>query len=224
MLPPALWGWEPWGGRALPPPLTLCVCVEWENETRPYSAPSVFLWRGVKGQPRPCLRFGGTWHPSVSHPFSFPNVELGAVTGRQKPLHPCGCSGVCLAPDCQMQNGVLGAGKSGCWWVFSPYSRAKKKNGGRIWGSKDGAGQRGASSGLLCPTKLPAERYQMGASLLCFSQVGVNAARFQHSWHEEKLVGVLVHPAVSLLVGFLISLVCIFCCPNTCWCGQRCTR
>lgn len=140
MFPPALWGWEPWGGRALPPPLTLCVCVEWENETRPCSAPSVFFWRWVKGQPRPCLRFGGTWHPSVSHPFSFPNVELGAVTGRQKPLHPCGCSGVCLAPGCQMQNGVLGAGKSGCWWVFSPCSRAEKN-----WG-KDMGQQRWCST------------------------------------------------------------------------------
>lgn len=121
--------------------------------------------------------------------------------------------------------------RMGCWGQgslgvggFFPLAAEQKKTGGRIWGSKDGAAQHGASSGLLCPTKLPSERYQMGALPLCFSQVGVNAARFQHSWHEEKLVGVVVHPAVSLLVGFLISLVCIFCCPNTCWCGQCCTR
>ena len=64
----------------------------------------------------------------------------------------------------------------------------QKKTGGRIWGSKDDAGQHGASSGLVCPIELPAERNQMGASLRCFSRVAVNAARFGTAGTNKNLL------------------------------------
>lgn len=56
-------------------------------------------------------------------------------------------------------------------WVLLSFSLMAewKKTWGRIWGSKDAAGQHRADCGLVCPTKLPAESDQMGAPLQCFS-------------------------------------------------------
>lgn len=164
LLPPALWGWELWGGRALPPPLSLCLCVEWERGARPCSPLSVFFRRRVKVQPGPCT----PRHPSLSHPFPLPAVEWGAVTGRQSLCTHVGAQEFALLLTVR-HRGCWGQGSLGVAGLFPHGKRLKKKPkpGERIWGSKDDTEQHGASSGPVWPTKLLSERDRMGASLRC---------------------------------------------------------
>lgn len=214
LLPPALCVGELWGGRALPPPLLLFLCVEWENGARPCCPPPCCLGGGWRASPDLAWGLEGLGTPLWATRFPSPLLNWALSLGGRVSAPMWVHRGL----PCSWLSGTewgAGVGQSGCCWAFPSWQREEKKQGKGYGAAKIMQGSTGLAVAWSGPRNY-LQRGHMGASLRCFSQGGVNAARFQHSWHEQKLVGAVVQGAMFLLVGFLTSLVLIFYCPNTC--------